>query len=113
MPANIITYEDLQAFKKELLQEIRTLISQVNQEGSLTQKKWLRGSEVRKLLSISNGTLYNLRVNGVLPYTKVGQINYYDYDDIKRILEKNKQEDFETLMIKGRNGHAGSAQPRM
>jgi hypothetical protein len=98
MPANIITYEDLQVFKRELLLEIRNLLAQHAQRDSSLHKKWLRGNEVRRLLSISNGTLHNMRTNGILPYTKVGQIMYYDYDDIRRILEKNKQADFDSLL---------------
>lgn len=95
MPINIITPEDLQIFKKELLEEIKKLLEQ---KETHQLKKWLRGEEVRKLLSISTGTLYNLRQSGVLPFTKIGQTNYYDYDDIKRIFEQNKQYDIESLL---------------
>lgn len=95
MPANIVTTEDLLVFKKELLEEIKKLLEK---KETHQLKKWLRGEEVRKLLSISNGTLYNLRMNGILPFTKIGQINYYEYDDIKRILNNNKQYDVDGLI---------------
>lgn len=95
MPANVITPEDLQIFKKELLEDIRKLLMQ---KETHELKRWLRGTEVRKLLSISTGTLYTLRQNGSLPFTRIGQINYYDYDDIKRILEDNKQCDFDSVI---------------
>ena len=52
-------------------------------------KKWLKSPEVRELLSISTGTLQNLRINGTLPYTKIGGVIYYDYDEILKILEEN------------------------
>ena len=42
------------------------------------------------MLNISTGTLHNLRVNGTLPFTKVGNILLYDQEDIVQILEANK-----------------------
>ena len=95
MPAHVITPEDLQIFKKELLEDIKKLLVQ---KETHELKKWLRGNEVRKLLSISTGTLYTLRQSGVLPFTKIGQTNYYDYDDIKKIFEQNKQHDLQSLI---------------
>jgi len=87
MAATIITTEDLREFKLELLDEIKQLLN--NQSGNLT-KKWLKSPEVRELLGISPGTLQNLRINGTLPYTKVGGVLYYDYHEIITILEKNR-----------------------
>lgn len=86
MAATIITTEDLREFKLELLEEIKKLLNVDNSE----TKKWLRSSEIRKLLKISPGTLQNLRVNGTLPYTKIGGVIYYAYADILQMLEENK-----------------------
>jgi isocitrate dehydrogenase kinase/phosphatase len=44
---------------------------------------------VRKLLGISPGTLQNLRINGTLPYTKIGGVLFYDYEEIKLMIEQN------------------------
>ena len=87
MGATIITTEDLYEFKMELFVEIKQLFSEIN--GS-PRKKWLKSPEVRELLGISPGTLQNLRINGTLPYTKVGGVLYYDYQEIMDILEKNR-----------------------
>ncbi|MEQ8628285.1 helix-turn-helix domain-containing protein [Ekhidna sp.] len=86
MAATIITTDDLREFKLELLQDIRQVLS----EDSTQTKQWLRSSELRKMLKISPGTLQNLRVNGTLPYTKIGGVIYYDYQDILKMLEDNK-----------------------
>jgi len=87
MAATIITTEDLHEFKYELLEEIKEIV----QNSSVTQpKKWLKSPEIRELLSISPGTLQNLRINGTLPYTKVGGIIYYDYDEITKVMEQNR-----------------------
>ena len=89
MPAQILTTDDLREFKIELLEDFKKLLKE---HGGQPSKKWLKSPEVRKLLGISHGTLQNLRVNGTLPYTKVGGILYYDHDDIQKILvEKKKQ----------------------
>jgi hypothetical protein len=87
MAAQIITTEDLYIFKQELLEELKELIIKLPTQ----QKKWLKSPEVRKMLGISPGTLQNLRVNGTLPYTKIGGVVYYAYDDIQRVLEKNQR----------------------
>jgi len=74
MTVEIITKEDLQTFKMELLEDIKKIL---DASGKLECKKWLRSPEVRKLLGISSGTLQNLRINGTLSYSKIGSIIYY------------------------------------
>jgi hypothetical protein len=46
--------------------------------------------DARKLLKISTGTLQNLRVNGTIPYTKIGGVIYYAYNDVLKMIEDNK-----------------------
>lgn len=86
MAVEIITREDLNEFRNVLLNDLKELI----QAKAPQTKKWLRSSEVRKLLNISPGTLQNLRINGTLSYTKVGGTMYYDYQDIEQLLNGNK-----------------------
>jgi len=86
MAVEIITREDLNEFRNVLLNDLKELI----QVKAPQTKKWLRSSEVRKLLNISPGTLQNLRINGTLSYTKVGGTMYYDYQDIEQLLNGNK-----------------------
>jgi isocitrate dehydrogenase kinase/phosphatase len=31
-----------------------------------------------------------MRINGTLPYTKIGGVMFYDYDEIKKMLEANQ-----------------------
>jgi len=87
MGATIITSEDLMEFKVELLEDIKELLQ--NHNGTMA-KKWLKSNEVRELLGISPGTLQNLRINGTLPYTKVGGVLYYDQQEIMEVLERNR-----------------------
>lgn len=87
MAASIITTEDLQSFKKELIEEFTNLLAQRH---TTPARRWLKSHEVRRLLTISPGTLQNLRVNGSLPYTKIGGVIYYDYEDIQKMLQEHK-----------------------
>jgi hypothetical protein len=88
MAANIVTLEDLQSFKEELLTEIQKLLTK---RQTTPARKWLKSHEVRRLLTLSPGTLQNLRVNGMLPFTKIGGVIFYDYDDIQKMIEENKR----------------------
>lgn len=87
MPTAIITTEDLKEFKRELLEEIETLLEG---QGKHSPKKWLKSTEVMKLLKISPGTLQNLRVNGTLPFSKLGGIIFYDSNEIQKLMSENK-----------------------
>jgi len=83
---DLLTKEDLELFKQDLIRDISALLKPQNQH----PKQWLRSVEVRKLLHISPGTLQNFRVNGTLSFTKVGGIFYYKYEDIVKVLEKKR-----------------------
>lgn len=84
---DLITREDLQQFKTELFTELRTL--SLADTVSNPTKKWMRSAEVRKMLNISPGTLQNLRITGILPFTKVGSLMFYKRADIDKRLEDN------------------------
>ncbi|WP_316822041.1 helix-turn-helix domain-containing protein [Pedobacter gandavensis] len=84
MKIDIITIEDLQQFKTDLMQEIKGVL----QDKNLNQnKEWLRSSEVKAMLKISGGTLQNLRINNTLTFRKIGGTMYYDKLLIDKMLE--------------------------
>lgn len=87
MPTSIITTDDLREFKVELLEDMRKLLMQHKGSGL---KRYLKSNEVMDLLKISPGTLQNLRINGTLPYSKVGGVIFYDAEDIQRVMEENR-----------------------
>jgi len=86
MAVQIITIEDLNEFRSQLLNDLKEIIQSNPQQ----PKQWLKSNEVRKLLNISPGTLQNLRINGTLSYTKIGGIMYYNHSDIDKLLNGNK-----------------------
>ena len=82
MTVNLITKEELQQFKKELLTE---LVEIVNSKETTTPK-WLKSYQVRELLGISRGTLQHLTEKRTLKATLVGGLLFYEYDDIVKLM---------------------------
>ena len=79
---------DLQELKADLLEQVKLLI---NARSSSLAKKWLKSYEVEELLGISTNTLMMWRNNGLIPYSQLGGVFFYDPDDIEKVLNKHKQ----------------------
>jgi hypothetical protein len=77
MNLELLTKNDLQQLKQEILDEIRVCLSVKNFEN-----EWLKSSEVRLLLKCSNGTLQNLRIQGKLKFKKVNGTVYYNRKEV-------------------------------
>ena len=84
----LITISDVEAFKNDLIAEIKNILYNTT---TVSTKKWLKSTDVKKLLVISTGTLQNLRMNGSLSFSKVGGIIFYDYNEIAKLLKDNEQ----------------------
>jgi len=77
----LLTPEDLSLMKGELIAEITSLLSKGHY-----QKPILTNEEVQHLLGVSSGTIRSYRIQGILPYSKIGQVLYYQYEDIKNLI---------------------------
>jgi hypothetical protein len=82
MSVEIITKDDLEQFRRQLLNDLKELIG----NPSAPVREWLRCRDVKKLLKISDSTLQNLRVTGRLKFSKVGGIHFYRMEDIDKML---------------------------
>lgn len=87
MEKKLVTVEDLQQLKLELLRDIKKLL--VNTPAPLP-KPWLKSHEVQKILKISPGTLQHLRDSGQLKFSKVGGIVFYEMKDIEGMIGREK-----------------------
>jgi hypothetical protein len=87
MAIEVITKEDLQEFRSQLMEDFKAILAN---KQTTPQREWLKSFEVRRLLKISPGTLQNLRINGTLTYTKIGSIIFYSSQDIEKLLDQNK-----------------------
>jgi len=77
---------DFNSFRNELINEIKSFF-----QPQVEQKVWLKSAEVMKILGCSPGTLQNLRVSGVLPFSKMGGTIYYSRKEVMKILEDNQK----------------------
>ena len=86
MPAQIITTDDLREFKTELLDDIKKLLKT---RAETVNKSYLKSADLMKILKVSSGTLQTMRINGTLPYTKIGGIIFYDSDEMSKVMKEN------------------------
>ncbi len=89
MATAIISNEDLQTFKLQLLEEIKKLLSQ--RQSTPIAQRWFKSYELKKILPLSHGKIQRLRASGKLPYSKFGRAIIYDYYDIEKVVAEHKQ----------------------
>ncbi|MDN3551573.1 helix-turn-helix domain-containing protein [Mucilaginibacter aquaedulcis] len=89
MATEIITREDLTEFGERLVNQIKALLLGGSAEGQ--PAKYLKSYQVKNLLKISSNTLQTLRDNGTIPFTKIGGILYYSFEDIQKVLRGEVQ----------------------
>ena len=86
MNIDLLTKGDIQNLKADIIKELKRMFDYPSE-----QKEWLKSTDVMKLLNCSQGTLQNLRMNGTLPFTKMGGTIYYTYSDVLKVLNENKR----------------------
>ena len=84
MSVDIVTREDLQVFRIQLLHDLKGLLASVV---PATEDRWLKNKEVCQLMKISPMTVQRLRISGKLKSSKVGGVHYYRYRDVQALLE--------------------------
>ena len=87
MGVEIVTKADLEEFRLRLICDLEAIIAKHVKPS--TGKKWLRSHEILKMFDISSGTLQNLLNSGTLQRKKMGGLNYFDYEEIEKILNKD------------------------
>lgn len=93
MATEIITQEDLERFGDKLTETLKSIIEENRQPKKVQEEevRLLKSHQVQRMLGISPGTLQNLRINGTLPYSKIGGVIFYDKQEILKVLEINKR----------------------
>jgi len=87
MNVEVITKEDLQAFRMQLLEDIKSLLQQ-GRETSLGNVEGYKTANVRKILGCSVNKLVSLRVARKIRTKKIGGTVYYNKEDVKRLVEE-------------------------
>lgn len=70
-----------------MMLELKELIE--NHNSTIVKKRWMRSKELKEIFKLSDSQIQVLRINGTLPYSKIGKTYYYDYELIKEILKEN------------------------
>ncbi|MBS1566843.1 MAG: helix-turn-helix domain-containing protein [Bacteroidetes bacterium] len=86
MAVEIVTKEDLQTLRLQLISDIRQMLAGLPKP--VEQGAWLKSKEVKKLLNVSESTLRTYRVNGAVRFTKIGGTLYYDCQHIQKMLNE-------------------------
>ena len=84
MNVELLTKDDLQAFRAQLLADLKVMLSL--RPAALPTRPWLKNKDVMKLLNISANTVQRLRISGRLKSSKVGGAHYYRYEDVEELL---------------------------
>jgi len=83
MEISIFEKENFENFKNELVAELKSVLGNTTKE----QPQYLRSAQVREMLNISDSTLQNLRIKGIIPAFKLGDMWLYRQADIVEAIE--------------------------
>lgn len=92
-----ITKKDLEDLRHNLFEDLKLLLNSISQTKMesetlpVTQKKeqreWLRSRDVKKMLSISDASLQNLRIRGLVHPVKISGLYYYKSEEVKSLFK--------------------------
>jgi len=73
-----------------LYAKLDTIDLKIKGQQAKTQKKFYRNEDLKKIFGLSNNTIIKYRQTGILPFTKLGDIYFYDAGKIDEILKSNQ-----------------------
>ncbi len=82
-----ITKKDLETLRFQLFADLKKLL-EVPPETKPDEKEWLRSRDVKKMLSISDAALQNLRIRGVVHPVKISGLYYYKATELKSLFKR-------------------------
>ena len=69
--------------------QLQIINAKLNVVESKRPKKYYRNEDLKREYKFSNNTIIKYRENGVLPFTKIGDIYFYDINEINKTLKQN------------------------
>lgn len=82
-----ITKEDLETLRFQLFADLKELLEKQD-EPRKDSKEWLRSRDVKKMLSISDAALQNLRIRGLVHPVKISGLYYYKSEELKSLFKQ-------------------------
>ncbi|WP_293299803.1 helix-turn-helix domain-containing protein [Pedobacter sp. UBA4863] len=89
MGMEIVTKEDLQILRFQLLDDLKILLGAVGTKED--KPEWIKSGEVRQLLKVSPGSLQNLRVSGKLNPVKIQGTWYYRLSEVEGLFKTGEE----------------------
>lgn len=81
-----VTKDDLRQYSLMIIDEIRKLKPEIKKDDEV---EWLKSRAARKMLTMSAGSLQNLRVTGQVRFKKVLGSYYYNRTDLLKLFTEN------------------------
>jgi hypothetical protein len=89
--ADIPTIDDLKRLLDSTKQEIISALEEKLQKaGHSINQEWLRTYQVKKMLNVSDATLHNYRVDGILSSKKIRGSHFYLKSDVLKLMSQEK-----------------------
>ena len=81
-----VTKDDLRQYSLMIIDEIRKLKTEIKKDDEV---EWLKSRAARKMLTMSAGSLQNLRVTGRVRFKKILGSYYYNRTDLLKLFTGN------------------------
>jgi len=84
----LVTKEDLQAFRTLMLNDIKTLLAEHRIGQFKSEMQGYRTKDVHKILGCCVNKLVSLRTARKIRWKKVGGTIYYNEEDVRKLVEE-------------------------
>jgi hypothetical protein len=88
MGVEIVTKEDLQVLRMQLLSDISAILVARGKGGPAPAGEGYKTKDVRKILGCSINKLVSLRVARKVRWKKIGGTVYYNREDVRRLVDE-------------------------
>jgi len=88
MSVEIVTKEDLQLLRMQLLSDIKAILVAHSKGVHAPAGEGYKTKDVRKILGCSINKLVSLRVSRKVRWKKIGGTVYYNREDVRRLVDE-------------------------
>ena len=88
MSVEIVTKEDLQVLRMQLLSDFKAILAAQGKGASAPAGEGYKTKDVRKILGCSINKLVSLRVARKVRWKKIGGTVYYNREDVRRLVDE-------------------------
>ena len=93
--AYIATKDELERLLSEKLEKYYQKIVDAIKGPDLSQRKWIKAADLKKLLPLSDYRIADMRARGLLEFEKIGGTYFYTIDSITKLLTKRSNNGIE------------------